>query len=79
MVDLRDNDLSSIEDLPSTTAVTVNQHRKTSDKDVPVRTSTVVRDIEHTESNGSTEGNGSNDCIERMESYESNLSNEIPK
>ena len=78
MADLRDNELSSMEDLPFATAVTVNHQTKTSAKGVTVSTRNEVRNVENTESNGN-EGNESNECIESnesMESMESNESNE---
>ena len=46
MADLRDNELSSMDDSPSVSEVTDKKKTKTSDKNVPEGTSHIVRVIE---------------------------------
>ena len=54
MADLRDNELSSMDDSPSVSEVTDKKKTKISDKNVPEGTSNIVRVIENTVSNESS-------------------------
>ncbi|XP_067028929.1 uncharacterized protein [Acropora muricata] len=76
MADLRDNELSPMDDSSSVSNVTDKKKTKTSDKNVPEGTSNVVRVIANTESDVSNESNQCMESIESMESSERNESNE---
>ena len=77
MADLRDNELSSMGDLPSATAVTVNHQTKTSTNGVTVSTSNEVRNVENTESNGNESNEMNSNEIERMDDASQSILNDV--